>query len=80
HAAGVLDDGYLARKRAGQARAVLAPKVSGLENLDRGHGAAPLDFLICFGSIGGALGSAGQSDYAAANAFMRGYAAARNAR
>jgi len=80
HAAGVLDDGYLARKRAGQARAVLAPKVTGLENLDRGHGAAPLDFLICFGSIGGALGSAGQSDYAAANAFMRGYAAQRNAR
>ncbi|SDY56872.1 amino acid adenylation domain-containing protein [Lysobacter sp. yr284] len=80
HAAGVLDDGYLARKRAAQAQGVLAPKVAGLDNLDRAHGAAPLEFLICFGSIGGALGSAGQGDYAAANGFMRAFAALRNAR
>ncbi|QQP99052.1 non-ribosomal peptide synthetase [Lysobacter enzymogenes] len=80
HAAGVLDDGYLARKRAAQALGVLAPKVAGLDHLDRAHGAAPLEFLICFGSIGGALGSAGQGDYAAANGFMRAFAALRNAR
>ena len=79
HAAGVLDDGYLARKRAAQLQGVLAPKVAGLEHLDAGHGAAPLDFLICFGSIGGVAGSAGQGDYAAANAFMRTFAARRNA-
>ncbi|WP_276568220.1 non-ribosomal peptide synthetase [Xanthomonas euroxanthea] len=80
HAAGVLDDGYLARKRAEQLQGVLAPKVAGLEHLDACHGSAPLDFLICFGSIGGALGSAGQCDYAAANAFMRSFATARTAR
>nr|WP_175429057.1 ketoreductase domain-containing protein [Lysobacter enzymogenes] len=80
HAAGVLDDGYLARKRAAQALGVLAPKVAGLDHLDRAHGAAPLEFLICFGSIGGALGSAGQGDYAAANGFMRAFAALRNGR
>ncbi|WP_267116435.1 non-ribosomal peptide synthetase [Xanthomonas sacchari] len=80
HAAGVLDDGYIARKQPAQLQGVLAPKVAGLENLDQCHGPAPLDFLICFGSIGGALGSAGQSDYAAANAFMRSFAEWRNTR
>ena len=79
HAAGVLDDGYLARKRAAQMQGVLAPKVAGLEHLDAALGAAALDFLICFGSIGGVAGSAGQGDYAAANAFMRTFAERRNA-
>jgi polyketide synthase PksJ len=80
HAAGLLDDGYVARKRASQLHVVFAPKVAGLENLDQCHGVAPLDFLICFGSISGALGSAGQCDYAAANAFMRPFVELRNAR
>jgi amino acid adenylation domain-containing protein len=78
HAAGVLDDGYLARKRASQLQSVLAPKVAGLAHLDACHGPAPLEFLLCFGSIGGVAGSAGQGDYAAANAFMRGFAEWRN--
>lgn len=79
HTAGVLVDGYLARKLSSQLHAVLAPKVAGLELLDSCHGAAPLDFLLCFGSVGGVAGSAGQGDYAAANAFMRTFAERRNA-
>ena len=79
HAAGVLDDGYLARKDASRLQGVLAPKVAGLENLDACHDAAPLDFLLCFGSVGGVAGSAGQGDYAAANAFMRAFAERRSA-
>ncbi|WP_170292322.1 non-ribosomal peptide synthetase [Xanthomonas maliensis] len=80
HTAGVLDDGYIARKQRATLQRVLAPKVLGLEHLDACLGSAPLDFLICFGSVSGAVGSAGQCDYATANAFMRSFAVTRNAR
>ncbi|MFG2289392.1 SDR family NAD(P)-dependent oxidoreductase [Streptomyces sp. NPDC048595] len=76
HAAGVLRDGFVARKTADDLRAVFAAKVAGLYHLDEATAAVPLDCFIGFSSMA-AFGNVGQADYAAANAFMDGYAAHR---
>ncbi|MCI3900370.1 SDR family NAD(P)-dependent oxidoreductase [Streptomyces spectabilis] len=73
HCAGVLRDGYLATKKDGDLAAVLAPKTTGLVNLDEATADQPLDHLVVFSSTAAALGSAGQGDYAAANAFLDTY-------
>ncbi|MCF3172270.1 SDR family NAD(P)-dependent oxidoreductase [Streptomyces sioyaensis] len=79
HAAGVLDDGYLANKPLEGTAAVLAPKVDGAAYLDEATRAHGLDFLLLFGSVAGAFGNAAQADYAAANAFLDAFAARRQA-
>ncbi|XXB81111.1 SDR family NAD(P)-dependent oxidoreductase [Chromobacterium sp. CV08] len=79
HAAGVLRDGWLADKRVEDFDAVLAPKVAGTVHLDSATRQDPLDFFIMFSSIVGVAGHAGQSDYAAANAFQLEFAELRNA-
>ncbi|MGW3453150.1 SDR family NAD(P)-dependent oxidoreductase [Streptomyces albidoflavus] len=73
HCAGVLRDGYLATKKDGDLAAVLAPKTTGLVNLDEATAGQPLDHLVVFSSTAAALGSPGQGDYAAANAFLDAY-------
>ncbi|RAJ62354.1 polyketide synthase PksN [Streptomyces sp. Amel2xB2] len=78
HAAGVLRDGFLARKSAEELRQVFAGKVAGLRHLDEATADVELDFLIAFSSMA-AFGNAGQADYAAANAFLDGYAQHREA-
>ena len=78
HAAGVIRDGLLRNKSAADLHAVLAPKVAGLMNLDAAIGGEPLDFMVLFSSLAGALGNPGQGDYAAANAFLDGFASHRN--
>ncbi len=80
HAAGLLDDGAVAKKSTESFRAVLAPKVSGTCHLDCALGAEPLDLFLLFASLSGALGNPGQTDYAAANAFLDAFAADREAR
>jgi len=80
HAAGLLRDGILARKSAATLAEVLAPKVDGTLHLDRALGDAPLDFFVLFSSVAGVWGNHGQGDYAAANAFLDGFAAAREVR
>jgi amino acid adenylation domain-containing protein len=80
HAAGLLDDGAITGKTPESLAAVLAPKVTGVCNLDRALGAEPLDLFLLFGSISGALGNPGQADYAAANAFLDAFAAERETR
>ena len=77
HAAGLLDDGLLATKSASNLARVLAPKVAGAVNLDNALGAAPLDFFVLVSSISGVFGNPGQADYAAANAFLDGFAVSR---
>ncbi|MGW0889919.1 SDR family NAD(P)-dependent oxidoreductase [Saccharopolyspora sp. NPDC002578] len=79
HAAGVLDDGYLATKPLASTTAVLAPKVDGTAHLDAATRELDLDFLLLFGSVAGAFGSAAQADYAAANAHLDAFAARREA-
>ena len=79
HAAGLLRDNFIAGKSAAEVAEVLAPKVTGTLNLDAAIGDADLDFLALFSSAAGALGSAGQADYAAANGFLDAFASHRNA-
>ena len=78
HGAGLLRDGFIIRKSRREFMEVLAPKVSGLVNLDRASREIALDFFVLFSSVTGAIGNTGQADYSAANAFMDAYAAYRN--
>ncbi|HEX6095654.1 MAG TPA: SDR family NAD(P)-dependent oxidoreductase [Thermoanaerobaculia bacterium] len=73
HAAGVLKDGFIADQTPDAVDAVLAPKVQGLESLDRATAGLPLDYFVCLSSIAGTLGNAGQGGYAAANGYMDAY-------
>jgi 8-amino-7-oxononanoate synthase len=74
HAAGLLDDGVLQGQTWERFDRVMAPKVAGAWNLHRHSLGLPLDFFVCFSSVAALLGSPGQGNYAAANAFMDGLA------
>ncbi|KAH8689029.1 hybrid PKS-NRPS PsoA [Talaromyces proteolyticus] len=50
--------------------AVLKPKVTGSENLDKLFFSTPLDFFILFSSVTSITGRPGQANYNAANMFM----------
>jgi amino acid adenylation domain-containing protein len=80
HGAGLARDGRLLTKDEATLHAVLAPKVTGIRILDEVLGDRPLDFVALFASAAGAVGNPGQSDYAAANAFLDRFAIERNAR
>ncbi|MEM8505854.1 MAG: SDR family NAD(P)-dependent oxidoreductase [Cyanobacteria bacterium P01_D01_bin.1] len=70
HAAGILDDGLLSKLSWKQFSKVMAPKVEGAWNLHQATQSLSLDFFVCFSSIASLIGSPGQGNYAAANAFM----------
>ncbi|QIC04833.1 SDR family NAD(P)-dependent oxidoreductase [Brevibacillus sp. 7WMA2] len=78
HSAGVTKDSFILKKQTDDITAVLAPKVTGLVNVDQATSHLQLDFFILFSSLAGCLGNYGQADYAAANAFMDTYATYRN--
>ncbi|MEU3613369.1 SDR family NAD(P)-dependent oxidoreductase [Streptomyces sp. NPDC006872] len=78
HAAGVVEDNFVVRKSPGELDRVLAPKVAGLVHLDELTQEQPLEVFVCFSSLAGAFGNPGQSDYAAANAFLDAYAGHRD--
>ncbi|MGW2870851.1 SDR family NAD(P)-dependent oxidoreductase [Kitasatospora sp. NPDC001225] len=77
HAAGVLRDQYLVRKDLADVRTVGAPKIRGALNLDAATRHLDLDHFVLFSSVAGVYGNPGQSDYAAANAFLDAFAAHR---
>jgi myxalamid-type polyketide synthase MxaB len=79
HAAGVLDDGALLQQSWPRFLRVFAPKVQGALNLHRLSQGQALDFFVCFSSVASLLGTAGQANYAAANAFLDAFAHARRA-
>jgi acyl transferase domain-containing protein len=58
---------------------VLRPKVHGTWQLDRLAESAPLDFFVLFSSMAGIIGASELAHYAAANAFVDAFAAARRA-
>ncbi len=70
HAAGRLDDGLLKTLSWERFQAVLQPKITGTWNLHLATQKHSLDWFVCFSSIVSVFGAAGQSNYAAANAFM----------
>lgn len=70
HAAGILEDCYICNKDEESFLRVLAPKVEGTRLLDRATKNDNLDFLLLFSSLAAVVGNPGQSDYAAANAFL----------
>ena len=80
HAAGAPASGLLALKTRAEAERVLRPKVGGALALERALADQPLDFLVHFSSATVALGGLGESDYAAANAFLDAHAHAARRR
>jgi acyl transferase domain-containing protein/acyl carrier protein len=70
HSAGVLDDGILLEQTPARFARVLGPKVWGAWNLHHLTAGMPLDFFVIYASVAGLLGSAGQANHAAANAFL----------
>jgi acyl transferase domain-containing protein len=77
HAAGVLDDGILRQQTKPRFQQVWAPKVAGTWHLHTLTADVKLDFFVLFSSMASLLGSRGQANYAAANAFLDGFAAYR---
>jgi len=77
HAAGVLQDGKLSRLTWSAFERVMAPKLLGAWNLQRlltrptaSGETHSLDFFVNFSSISSLIGTAGQGNYAAANAVL----------
>jgi myxalamid-type polyketide synthase MxaB len=80
HAAGLLEDAALLQMDRAKMRRVLAPKVAGTWNLHRATLNQPLEHFVLFSSIAALLGSPGQGNYAAGNAFLDGVAQYRASR
>ncbi|MFD4240889.1 type I polyketide synthase, partial [Streptomyces sp. NPDC058525] len=79
HMAGVLDDGVIATLTPERLAGVFAPKVDAVRHLDELTRGLDLDAFVVFSSAASLMGSAGQGNYAAANAFLDGLMAGRRA-
>ena len=80
HAAGVLDDGLLLTLDWARFENVTRPKIEGAWNLHTLVQNKFLDFFVMFSSAGSMLGSAGQGNHVAGNAFLDALAHYRRAR
>jgi acyl transferase domain-containing protein/acyl-CoA synthetase (AMP-forming)/AMP-acid ligase II/predicted alpha/beta-fold hydrolase len=78
HAAGVLADTALARLSSEKLWMVMTPKIQGAWNLHQLSQNSSLDFFLLFSSVASLLGSPGQGNYAAANAYLDAFASYRH--
>lgn len=79
HSAGMVDDGVILQQTWPRFETVMAAKVTGTWLLHRLTRHLALDFFVLFSSGASLIGTAGQANHAAANAFMDGFAAYRRA-
>ena len=80
HAAGMIEDAALLAQEWSSFERVFAPKMQGGWNLHQASLGKPLDFFVLFSSLASVIGSPGQSNYAAANAFLDGLASFRKSK
>ncbi|MEZ0073287.1 type I polyketide synthase [Planotetraspora sp. GP83] len=79
HTAGTTDDTPITNLTPERLHTVLAPKIDGAWNLHHLTTNHNLTAFICFSSISGLLGGAGQANYAAANTYLDALATHRTA-
>ncbi|QTE02385.1 type I polyketide synthase [Streptomyces cyanogenus] len=79
HTAGVLDDGVIGTLHRERLAHVFAPKVAAVQHLDELTRTRDLTTFAVFSSASGLFGSAGQGNYAAANAWLDATMARRRA-
>lgn len=80
HSAGVLDDGILTQQTWDRFERVFRPKIDGAWHLHELSANLPLRFFVLFSSLAALMGSPGQGNYTAANAFLDALAHYRRAR
>ncbi|HEU4324092.1 MAG TPA: beta-ketoacyl reductase, partial [Roseiflexaceae bacterium] len=80
HAAGVTRDRLLMQQDRATFDAALRPKLRGAWLLHQAFADTPLDFFVLFSSVTSLMGTVGQGNYAAGNAFLDALAAYRRAR
>ncbi len=79
HAAMIMDDAFIPMLDASRFAAVLAPKWTGAEALDRLTRGDPIELFLLFSSVTTLLGNPGQASYVAANAALEAIAERRHA-
>ncbi|WP_103350656.1 type I polyketide synthase [Amycolatopsis sp. CA-128772] len=79
HTAGVLDDGVIEALTPERLAKVFAPKVAAVRHLDELTRDPAVTTFAVFSSASGVFGSAGQGNYAAANAYLDAVVANRHA-
>jgi phthiocerol/phenolphthiocerol synthesis type-I polyketide synthase C len=77
HAAGILENGLLIQLNEKRFRSVMDSKITGAWHLHELTRETPLDFFVLFSSLASLIGSPGQGNYSAANAFLDGLAVHR---
>lgn len=78
HLSGLIEDQLLKNKEWESFKRVIIPKMEGTYNLDFVSKEHNLDFFVGFSSLTALIGNIGQTDYAAANAFLDDYMIYRN--
>ncbi|MCU1470893.1 MAG: Acyl transferase [Glaciihabitans sp.] len=79
HAAGLLSDALIGGLTPAKLQAVLRPKIVGAWHLHKLTASLDLSAFVMFSSVASVVGTAGQANYAAANAFLNALAQYRRA-